>query len=180
MPYISIMNKPFNRKFFIAGEITVLMMLAMVWQGKPLKNIIATKGIIDLEFAHTTARVQEVLQSWQLVWPAPVWNTVLDFAFIAAYTAFFFNAVLFLSSKRSTDEVAIFKPIVLVAFIPGVLDAIENIFMLCWMHAMIPAFSPAMVYWMVWVKFVLAGILLLIAFPAWLINLSRRLKKTNE
>jgi len=154
------------------------MLTVMAIQGAALKTEITPAGILNLEFARTNSRIEEILLAWKFLNNTALWNTLIDFGFLASYTFFFSKGMqyapsIFQNSWLQKNKNALQK----LSVAPGFLDAIENGFMLGWLLEIIPAFSPAFVYWMVWVKFILAGILLAVCFPAWIYNAYQRIKK---
>lgn len=84
--------------FFILG--TVVMIIVMATTGKPLKTPATPSGIVQLEFAYNTKKVNQVFQSWGMgsdhsqIETARI-NTYWDFLFI-----FFYAGLLFLSCSR--------------------------------------------------------------------------------
>jgi hypothetical protein len=172
------MQFTFNRIFFAAGCAALFFMVLMGWQGRPLVMPETHRGILCLEFAKTTERVQQIKTAWQPVKRSAINNTLLDYFFIAAYTCFFITAMLlfikcFVSGKQEWKVLAL-----LLACTPGVLDAIENVFLLKWLQQD-PAGSAEvlMVYRLVWSKFVLAGLLVIIALPLWVWNITLWLRR---
>jgi hypothetical protein len=170
----------FHKQFFVAGLLALLMLTVMAIQGAALKTAATPLGILDLEFAKTTTRVEEILLAWKYLNNTALWNTLIDFGFLTAYTFFFSKGMQYLLSivqqpwlqknRRALQKMT---------SVPGYLDAIENGFMLGWLLNIIPSFSPSFVYWMVWIKFILAGVLLIVCFPAWVYNAYQLFKKNK-
>jgi hypothetical protein len=152
----------------------------MAIQGSALKTDTTPRGILNLEFAHTVGRVEEILLAWKYLNNTALWNTLIDFGFIASYSYFFSKGIAYLQTKFQYGWLQKYKGIwQKMAITPGILDAIENGFMLGWLLQIVPSFSPALVYWMVWVKFILAGILLAVCLPAWIYNTYQFSRKTT-
>lgn len=137
-------------------------------------------GILDLEFAKTTTRVEDILLAWKYLNNTALWNTLIDFGFLASYTFFFSKGMQYVSSLLQQPwlqkKKKFFQKLTIV---PGFLDAIENGFILGWLLNIIPSFSPSFVYGMVWMKFILAGVLLAVCFPAWVYNVYLLFKKND-
>lgn len=121
--------------FFILG--TIAMILVMGRTGKPLKTPSTPSGILHLEFAYDTARVNNTLAAWKTTEHPDTLNTARvntywDFLFI-----FFYSGLLFLASRKlsgiyteGTGFNKAGKRIAQLALLAGVLDIIENSCML--------------------------------------------------
>jgi hypothetical protein len=171
------MKLSYDRSFFVAGIIALVFAIVMTVQGQALKLPGTPLGILDLEFARNESRVDEVVQAWKFMSLTALWNVLIDFAFLAAYGYFFSKAMKYLS--RGGSHTFWYKRYPLLnklAWLPSWLDGIENAFMLGWLLRFVPAGSPAVVFWLVCVKFAVAFILVCIALPAWLYNIYRRFK----
>ncbi len=174
------MKSSFHKPFFVAGLLAMLMLATMAIQGGALKTAATPLGILDLEFAKSTTRVEEILQAWKFLNNTALWNTLIDFGFLASYSFFFSKGVLYATSVIQNNWLQKNKNALLkLAIFPGLLDAVENGFMLGWLLQIIPSFSPPFVYWMVWIKFILAGLLLMVCFPAWVYNVYLLFKKND-
>ncbi len=121
--------------FFILG--TIAMIIVMGKTGKPLKTPLTTAGIVNLEFAYNTVKVDSVFKAWDYGSTSSKIdiakaNTYWDFLFI-----FFYAGLLFLWSRHLSDIYRdgtgfnkagkLFAKLALTA---GLLDVIENICML--------------------------------------------------
>ncbi len=123
--------------FLLCG--TLIMTAIMVKTGGPLKTATTPAGIINLEFAHNEAAVQEVLKAWKNastsetdVIAAAKFNTALDFIYLLFYSFFLFTcsrqlAVLLKRQKILSQWLDRFS---IAALVAGVLDIIENYGML--------------------------------------------------
>ncbi len=121
--------------FFIIG--TVAMIIVMGKTGKPLKTAATPNGIVNLEFAYNTSKIDSVFKAWKSGTPeskveTAKTNTYWDFVFI-----FFYSGLLFLSCNQVVKiyrhNGALYnagKVIAKLAVIAGVLDIIENCCML--------------------------------------------------
>ena len=119
--------------FFLIGSIA--MMFVMVKTGAILKTPQAPMGILNLEFAYSTAKTTPIINSWASINHADVItaaknNTYWDFLFL-----FFYAGFLFLACKKiAANTAGIFskagKLIAQGALLAGCLDIIENTGML--------------------------------------------------
>ncbi len=116
---------------------TLFMIAVMSNTGKPLKTCDTPNGIVNLEFANTTAKVNKVFTAWQIntaasKLPAAKTNTYWDFIFI-----FFYAGLLFLSCRKFYNiyktHTFFYKAGKLLAkavLVAAALDVIENLYML--------------------------------------------------
>ncbi|HSC55233.1 MAG TPA: hypothetical protein VLC98_16490 [Phnomibacter sp.] len=178
LAYLSQVKLYFNKTFFIAGLLAILMYLVMAIQGAALKTAATPCGILNLEFAGKYNRVEEVVKAWRYLNNTALWNTLIDFGFLAAYTFFFARGTQYLSTCLPGSSLLKYQPLLQkTAFLPGLFDVVENGFMLGWLLNIVPAYSPELVYVLVWIKFILAAILFLVCFPAWIFNTYQFFKK---
>lgn len=121
--------------FFVIG--TIAMIIVMGNTGKPLKTCVTPSGIVNLEFANTAAKVNNVFTAWEINTPASkipaaITNTYWDFVFI-----FFYGGLLFLCCRKFYS---IYNPtsffykagemLAKAALAAAALDVIENLYML--------------------------------------------------
>lgn len=157
--------------FRIAGFTALIMLIVMAIQGAALKTAVTPLGILDLEVAGTVTRVEEILRAWQFLNNTALWNNLIDYGFLTAYSFFFAKGIQFVLNQQPSNRWQKWRGLLLLLpWVPGILDAIENAFMLGWLLNLVPAYSPALVYWMVCMKFALAALLLIVCLPAWLYN----------
>ncbi|MGC4103093.1 hypothetical protein [Ferruginibacter sp.] len=116
---------------------TLAMAVFMTINGAPLKTPQTPHGIIDLEFAYNTEKVNIIATAWQLqsadgLDDVAENNTMWDFVFILFYASFFFAACKTLSKKFITTHWKHTAGIFLskTAIAAGVLDIGENLGML--------------------------------------------------
>jgi hypothetical protein len=123
--------------FITALAGTLLLVVLMRDQGKPLITCNTPQGILNLEFARTPAMAQAVLNEWKTaicsgktLANTAITNTQLDFVFIAFYVLFFYMSSLILS--QSMPGVAGVTGVLLKWGIvaAGALDIAENLLML--------------------------------------------------
>ena len=131
----------------------VIMMVVMRGQGRSLITPQSPKGIIDLEFAKTGGRFQQL----QLFWnpEAVLQNLYLDFLFIVAYTWFFVTACKAVKNTKSN----IFSALTISA---AAFDVLENLLLILVLNG---KFNPSVlqiVFYAASIKFLL--IVTVIAF----------------
>lgn len=123
----------------------------MRWQGSSLVTPQSPKGIIDLEFAKTADKLQQLQFFWNH--ETVLQNIYLDFLFIAAYTWFFVTACKAVRNDRSN----LFSGIAISA---AAFDVLENFLMiLVWNEK----FSPSVlqiVFYVAAIKFLLIVIVI--------------------
>lgn len=138
-----------KRNLLISFLLLVLMIIVMRWQGSSLITPQSPKGILDLEFAKTPERFQQLRLFWNQ--ETVLQNIYLDFLFLAAYTWFLVTACKAVNNSKST----VFSALAISA---GAFDVLENFLMMLVLNG---RFSPTVlqiVYYCAAVKFVLAGI----------------------
>lgn len=146
-----------KRKWLLSFFAMLLMIFVMRWQGQTLVTEVSPRGIIDLEFARTTARLQQLQQAWSL--KDLQLNILLDFVFIGAYTFFFVTTAIRIKIGRDWPRIA--YVFVWLAFVAGLLDVVENILMYLAFTNSVGAFSSNLIYYCALVKFSLIALLLL-------------------
>jgi hypothetical protein len=123
----------------------------MRWQGSSLVTPQSPKGIIDLEFAKTSAKLQQLQFFWNH--GTVLQNIYLDFLFIAAYTWFLFGACKTMNNSKSN----LFSGLAISA---AAFDVLENFLMiLVWNER----FSPSIlqiVFYVAAIKFLLIVIVI--------------------
>ena len=127
------------------------MIVVMRWQGSELISPQSPKGIIDLEFAKTSERLQQLKLFWN--YESVLQNIYLDFLFIIAYTWFLVTACKAVNNRRNATFSAL-------AISAGAFDVLENFLMiLVWKERFKPSVVQ-MVYYVAAIKFLLAGIVI--------------------
>lgn len=122
---------------FILG--TAAMMACMLITDQALKTSATPHGIIALEFAYNTQRVNAVLQAWETntqgdgISMAKL-NTYLDFIFLFFYAGLLFNICRFIYHKALNAYGRLGYFMAKMAVLAALLDIIENIFMLTVLH----------------------------------------------
>ena len=118
---------------FLIG--TLVMIYVMAKTGQPLKTTVTPQGILNLEFAYNSDKVDAIVNNWASITTADTiaaakLNTWLDFIFI-----FFYSGFLFLAAKRISGLFGggfgkAGKVISKGALMAGCLDILENTGML--------------------------------------------------
>ena len=118
--------------------------------------------IIPLELATSLQMVMEMLSPFsriQLDWLKT--NTQLDFIFLIMYTSVYYYTTKSLLTRLNKESIIkIILPFTLVA---GVLDAIENLFILQFLNLDFSTPYFSVYYWCVHIKFVFVALFTLIA-----------------
>ena len=163
-----------KKNLSIAALATVIMFFILRWEGASLMSAISPRGIVDLEFADTPQRFNELMNSWNLsVVRGNIW---LDFLFIVSY-------VLCLS--MATEASAMKWPegtirfigfwLARAAYVAGVMDIAENLLMLQSIAGNVTVHSLHLTSYCAALKFFIVGILLLYLF----LSLPMLLRKTK-
>jgi len=118
---------------FFAG--TLFMLYVMARTGAPLKTPVTPNGILNLEFAYDTSKVNAIIGAWTStpgvdVIEAARKNTYLDFIFIFFYSLFLYLASLKLNERFGGKFGKAGKWIGQGALLAGGLDLLENAGML--------------------------------------------------
>jgi len=126
------MNKIILLVFLIG---TLVMMIVMSRTGAPLKTSATPNGILNLEFAYDTTRVNAIITAWSSTpgvdtIDAAKKNTYLDFIFIFFYALFLYLASMKLNEKFGGKFGKAGKWIGRGALLAGGLDVLENAGML--------------------------------------------------
>lgn len=126
------MNKIILLVFLIG---TLVMMIVMSRTGAPLKTSATPNGILNLEFACDTNKVNAIITAWSSTpgvdnVDAAKKNTYLDFIFIFFYTLFLYLASIKLNKLFGGKFGKAGKWIGLGALLAGGLDVLENAGML--------------------------------------------------
>jgi hypothetical protein len=119
--------------FFFLG--TIAMMVVMSRTGAILKTPETPMGILNLEFAYSTAKTTPVINSWASLNKADVIaaaknNTYWDFVFLFFYAGFLFLACKKIAAKISGPVSKAGNLIAKGALVAGFLDILENTGML--------------------------------------------------
>lgn len=161
-----------KKNLSIAGLASVVMFIVLRIQGSDLKTPVSKRAIVDLEFADTVKRVQELFAVWNV--QTVKINVWIDFLFIIAYVSFLSLAAKATAAKLKNGffkQAGIFFS--RLAFVAGLLDVCENIFMLQTTAGNYSAISLTLTFYCASFKFIFAGLIILYL----LISLTRFNKK---
>ena len=121
-------------KGILLALVTLAMVFVMQLTGKPLKTATTPIGILNLEFASTSASVQNVVTAWQdkEVMNAAKLNAWLDFLFLISYGALFYFLCKQFASRFKTNSLLHRMAIIgsILAVVAAVMDMLENAGML--------------------------------------------------
>lgn len=163
-----------KKNLSVAAIASVLMIVALRWQGSNLKTIYSPRAIVDLEFADSPMRVAELLAAWNpSVLKVNIW---LDFLFIVSYVLFLSIAAEICAMKWPTGIMRqAGLTLARVAYMAGILDIAENLLMLQTIGGNFTITSLSLTYYCAAVKFTLAAIVVLYI----LVSLPVALRKNN-
>lgn len=133
----------------------------MRWHGKPLtQNPLTKTGILSLEFAKTKQQADIIATSWknERVHYTAIVNTSVDFIFIFFYSLFLFACCYWFSLKQTGIVKKLSQTIALLGLTAGLLDCVENYFLLKMLSFTISNFETAFTFWIAAVKFSLAAL----------------------
>ncbi len=137
------------------------MMSIIRWHGQPLTQAPLTKtGILSLEFAKTKQQATTISSSWknERVHYTAIVNTSIDFIFIFFYSLFLFAACYRFSLQQTGVMKKISQIIALFGLTAGLLDCVENYFLLKMLSFTISNTEAAFTFWIASIKFILAAI----------------------
>ncbi len=135
---------------------TIIMIGAMRWHGNLLTTTANTKaGIVALEFAKTKQRANEITNTWSNagLQQHAINNTYIDFIFIFFYSLFLFSANWLFSIKQHSFIKKLIQLIALCGLTAGLLDCMENFFLLKMLHLNISNNEALITWWLAAIKF---------------------------
>lgn len=149
-----------KKNLSVAAVASVWMIIVLRWQGRSLKTPASPGSIIDLEFADTPLRLQELLAVWNI--SAVKGNIWLDFLFIVCYVLFLSIASEICAMKwREEIMRQIGFTLARIAYMAGMLDIAENLLMLQSIAGNFTPTSLQLTYYCAAVKFILVAVILL-------------------
>jgi len=163
-----------KRALLISFLVMVLMILAMRWQGHSLVTPVSPRGIVDLEFARTQARLDQLRLFWNF--GDILINIWLDFVFIAAYTWFFINGCRFVKHYLKLETWS--DRFISIAIAAAFFDVCENFLMLLILNGSFSTSILPVVFYCALLKFILAGLVvlfLMLTLPVALLYKKRRI-----
>lgn len=131
-----------SRSFWIAFTLLIITALSMRPSSSCLLTPATPRAIVDLELAFDQATAISIKELWTTHHcggrlslssngkEAALINIILDFVFIAAYTWFFIVIVVLTQIRDATEVGKLTMMGCFAALAAGMLDVIENIFML--------------------------------------------------
>ena len=164
-----------HKKLSVVTIATLIMVIVMRWQGDKLKSSVSPGAIINLEFAKTPQRLNELMMNWDIsMVKINIW---LDFLFIVCYTLFLSIAATATALKWPEGLMRQFGlTFARVAFAAGVLDISENLLMLQSIAGNFTNASLQLTYYCAAIKFTLAAIIFLYL----LLSLPMVIRKTKS
>lgn len=142
---------------------TVVMILVMRIHGKPLTDVPSTKaGIVSLEFAKTKQKAHSIVTTWSSISSVDlrklaVTNTYIDFVFLFFYSLFLYAGCYYFSLSQKGTHAAVLRTVGLLGLTAGLLDAVENYFLLKMLTYQITNEQALLTWWLAAVKFLFAG-----------------------
>lgn len=149
-----------KKNLSVAAVASVLMIIVLRWQGRSLKTPVSPGAIIDLEFADTPLRLQELLTVWNIyVVKGNIW---LDFLFIVCYVLLL-SIASEICARKWREEIMqqLGFTLARVAYMAGILDIAENLLMLQSVAGNFTPTSLQLTYYCAAVKFILVALILL-------------------
>ncbi|MBH2004513.1 MAG: hypothetical protein I8H66_07480 [Sphingobacteriia bacterium] len=118
-----------KKRIAVAAISCLVVIVLMRVQGAGLITALTPRGILDLEFANSPARLTTVLAAWdQATVTCNIW---IDFLFIPAYVLFLSLSVAAVSVNRGNGFLRNAGAwLERAAYVAGVLDIAENLLML--------------------------------------------------
>ncbi len=149
-----------KKNLSVAAIASLVMMVALRWEGASLTTPASPRAIVDLEFADTPHRLNELLAVWNLsVVKGNIW---LDFLFIVSYVLFLSIAAE-LCAMKWPEGILRQTGILLAraAYVAGLFDITENLLMLQSITGNFSDGSLRLTYYCAAIKFILAALVLL-------------------
>ncbi|HWJ92676.1 MAG TPA: hypothetical protein VNR87_16275 [Flavisolibacter sp.] len=146
-----------KRNLVISFACVIIMIIVMRILGHSLVTPVSARGIIDLEFARTEGRLNQLRVFWN---PSDINNNIyVDFVFIAAYGWFFVTACLFIKSRTNWSKWS--NSFSALALSAAFFDVCENFLMLLVLNGRFNASVLQIVFYCALIKFVLIGCVVL-------------------
>ena len=150
-----------KNKFLISIVFVLVMAAVMLFTESKSEG---EQGIIiKLELAPNIQSVEQLVAKFydeHILWLRL--NTQLDFIFLLTYTSLFLFALKGLWERLfKTNPSAL---LLCVAFVPGVLDVVENLFLLDFLNRDFSTSYFSVYYWCVHAKWALVGVFVILSF----------------
>ncbi len=129
----------------IAAVATIVVWLLMRPVEEALK-VASPYGVMELEFAWTVAKIDQIFQAWgpELI-AQELYVTLVDYVFLIVYSSFFAGVTLLLTRRLLSGRIQLVGfYMTLVSFVAALFDAIENLNLILMLTSptSFPAFSP--------------------------------------
>jgi len=167
---------------FLIG--TVAMMVVMARTGATLKTPVTPHGIIDLEFAYNSTKVNTVIRAWTPSatetfgkTEAAKLNTYLDFIFLFFYAGFLCLACRNIAQRISGPVAKAGSIIAAGALLAGFFDVLENIGMLMALNGSVLTGIAFLTTLFSVIKWILAALAVLYVLAGLITLAVQRLKK---
>ena len=124
---------PKNRRpavFAALLALTLLLSAVLFLTGEPLRTRAAPAGILSYEFAGTTAKATEILNSWdESAKSAAGFNLGLDYLYLLAYSTTIALAIVWLTTGLELKPPVLAAALLLAwgQWLAALLDAVENV-----------------------------------------------------
>ncbi len=128
------------RKNIVLGAVIIALIafIILIFLFQNIEAAVASTGygILDLEFAWTAAQASTILTAWgSTLIPLEVQGTYLDFVFIPSYVTLIAGLTLLLTRRFTGRAKTLGFLLVLATLLAGVLDVVENLYLLIMMAA---------------------------------------------
>ena len=148
----------------ISAVITIVVWLLMRPVEEALKAI-SPYGVMELEFAWTVAKINQIFNAWgtELI-AQELYVTLLDFIFLIVYSTFFASVTLLLTRRILSGRIQLVGfYMTIIPLIAALFDAIENINLILMLSspANFPIFSPFLASIFATLKFTLLIIVII-------------------
>jgi len=130
LPFKDVSNTKLKWLFIISLIVTLILFQVMNVINQPLKNDIATLGIISFEFAGNITTAQEIIQSWDET--TKIYTGIslgFDYLFLVSYALTIFVGCIFVTRSISWQSKILINfgaVLAYVQIIAAILDSIEN------------------------------------------------------
>ena len=146
-------------KWSISFFLTLSVLLILQFQGAALKTEISPQGIVDLEFAGTITRLEQLISRWDF--STVQLNILLDFLFIPSFTFFFIISIKILINSLDFKLIEkIGKTLIKFAFVAALFDVLEDILMLFSIYGMNLKTSLPLTPYVAGIKFLIIAVIL--------------------
>ena len=170
-----------NLSFFFLGILSLCAMLFLSYQMRPLN---VRPGVPNGMITYQLSGTPENVAAYNAVWQEKgVMDTArnhiwFDFIYLVIYSLFFYTATRrFIRLNPAPTVLKYSSVLIFASLLPGMLDAVENLFLMKWLNGQIDSFSPGMIFIVASLKYGIAAILLFGAIYDWIRNTNQLLSK---